>query len=254
MRILVAGDLHRNTLHTEWVVQKAVDLDIHNILQVGDFGFWTHEKKGIRFLDGLARLLTRTGRMMTVVRGNHDNMEPIHHLHGHDRDAKGFINVCPGVKVAPDGLVWEWDRRRFISLGGAFSPDKDYRLQWEEMTGPGSHWFPGEEMTDEEMTAYVLAAGEVDVIVAHDRPASARLDKPALSDPRLIPNPRRLAAAIQELRPSVYLHGHMHYRYDDKVRHQDGWTQIVGISSDPQTSDSRDPEDSVYVLDTDDLG
>jgi predicted phosphodiesterase len=255
MRILVAGDLHMSTTHTRWVVQRAVDLDIGHILQVGDFGFWTHERRGVRFLDQLGRLLTRTGRTMTVVRGNHDNVEPIHRLHGHDRDQAGFINVCPGLKLAPDGLVWTWGGRRFLALGGAYSPDKAYRLQWEEVTGPGTHWFPGEEMTTAEMEAAVRAAAPgVAVIVAHDRPASARLDKPPLSDPGLVTNPRNLANAIHELKPLVYVHGHMHYRYDDKILHGDGgWTRVVGISSDPGTSDSGNPEDSVYVLDTDDL-
>jgi predicted phosphodiesterase len=255
MRILVAGDLHGSITHSRWVVQRAVDLGIEEILQVGDFGFWTHERRGVRFLDQINRMLVSSGRRMTVVRGNHDNVKLIHDMHGHDLDSDGFIRVRPNLRLAPDGLVWTWGGRRFIALGGAYSLDKQYRLQWEECTGPETHWFPGEEMTTEAMEAAVRdAAPGVSVIVAHDRPASARLDKPPLSDPGLIPNPRNLANAIQALTPLVYVHGHMHYRYDDKVLHGDGgWTRVIGISSDPGTSDSGNPEDSVYVLDTDDL-
>lgn len=255
MRILVAGDLHGSITHSRWVIQKAVDLGIEEILQVGDFGFWTHERRGVRFLDQMTRMLASARRKMTVVRGNHDNVALIHLVSGHDLDDQGFIRVAPHLRLATDGLVWEWGGRRFIALGGAYSIDKAHRLQREEMTGPETYWFPGEEMTTEAMEAAVRAAAPgVDVIVAHDRPACARLDKPSLTDPGLIPNPRNLADAIRELTPSVYLHGHMHYRYDDKVVHGEGaWTSVVGISSDPGTSDSGDPEDSVYVLDTDDL-
>lgn len=254
MRILVAGDTHGNSNHTDWVIQKAMDLGIRQILQVGDFGFWTHRHRGVRFLDRISRKLLEAQCTMTVVRGNHDNTALILQDHGHDVDANGLVNVRAGLKLAPDGLVWEWGGKGFISLGGAYSLDKENRLYHEKLTGEhGEHWFPDEEMTDEDMEKHIASAGQVDVIVAHDRPACARLDLAYIPDPGLVPNPRRLDKAIQRLRPVLYVHGHLHIRYEDKVKHDDGVCRVVGLSSDPKTSASGRPEDSVWILDTDDL-
>lgn len=257
MRILVAGDLHGSITHSRWVVQRAADLGADHVLQVGDFGFWTHERRGTVFLDSLSHVLNGAKMSMVVVRGNHDNTAKILQDYGHDRTDEGFVRVRPRLFLAPDGLTWRRDGKTFISLGGAYSPDRDSRLEEERKTGRlGSLWFPGEQMSAEEFHLAV-AGKEVDVIVAHDRPASAALP-PGLpfmvsNDPRMIPNPERLAQAIQVLRPSLYLHGHLHVRYEDKVRHNDGWTRVVGISSDPGTSMTQDPVHSVMLLDTDDM-
>lgn len=253
MRILVAGDIHGKIDHAQWIVDRAVTQEVDHILQVGDFGFWTHQEWGVEFLDELSESLTEAGLTITVVRGNHDNTAKILKDHGHDRDEYGFVRVRENLRLAPDGLVWEWGGKRFISLGGAYSLDKKDRLYREKIYQcPGEHWFPEEEMTDEDLDRYIEGGPErrIDVIVAHDRPACAKNLKPPLSDPGLLPNPARLAKAIETLTPGLYLHGHMHYRYDARVPSGDGFTDIVGLSSDPKTSDTQDPEDSVWLLDT----
>lgn len=253
MKILVAGDIHGNLGHAQWVVDRAVAEEADHILQVGDFGFWTHQAWSVEFLDELSDSLAEAGLTITVVRGNHDNYAKILRDHGHDRDEYGFVRVRENIRTAPDGLVWEWGGKKFISLGGAYSLDKDDRLYREKVEKtPGARWFPEEEMTDEDMDRYIKGGPDlrIDVIVAHDRPSCAENLRPPLRDPRLLPNPARLTKAIETLTPGLFLHGHMHLRYDARVPSGDGYTDIVGLSSDPKTSDTKDPEDSVWVLDT----
>lgn len=258
MRFLAAGDIHNDIGHATWVANRAQTFDVEHVLQLGDFGFWSHTVAGLAFLDELEEVLANREITFTVVRGNHDNFARILQDHGDDLDDEGFIRVRTHIRVAPDGHTWTWGGKRFIALGGAFSPDKDSRLELEmRQRKPGYHWFPEEEIDPETFARKVQEAydtGGVDVIAAHDRPFSAMLP-PGLGckpDPRMDPNSQRLAMAIVALKPSLYVHGHLHVRYEDRIRSGgDRWTQVIGLSSNPRASDTKDPVASTILLDTD---
>lgn len=62
MRVLFAGDTHGNVPFCRYLAKQAARLvGADRVLQVGDFGFWEHEKNGVKFRDLVSEAATRTG-------------------------------------------------------------------------------------------------------------------------------------------------------------------------------------------------
>lgn len=234
MRLLVAGDTHGNTRWVrDYLYPWAVDLHCDGIVQVGDFGFWEHEPAGVQFLDEVSRLAGATGVPLFWLRGNHDNIGLLRERYGamEHRVEFGFWRVREGVMYIPDGCVFEWQGLRFRAFGGAYSVDKQWRLDLERKPGRGAGtlWFPGEELTDEEMDGLLAQkVGSIDVILSHDKPRAS----PSMGLKKFLeclPNQDRLQRAMDLHRPSLWLHGHLH-RPVDQILWQG--TRVIGLDCD----------------------
>lgn len=274
-RLLVAGDTHGDTEHWIYLAKLAKERDCNAIFVVGDFGYHEQFIEVISDLDLLESIVAEMGVPFYWCDGNHDNTAMVLDMYGDDVDGEGFLRVRTGVRYSPRGHRWTWNGIRFISLGGAYSVDKHYRLAVERETAlkraainakrdPGNqlsedtselHWYSREEMTDAEMDAILAAdSSPVDVMFAHDKPASSNPGWNRKSFPECLPNQKRLQKAVETLRPELFVHGHLHYRYTEEQRFADGHTlAIIGLDCNTDAQEyrnfDRDPERSWMVLD-----
>ena len=127
---------------------------------------------------------------------------------------------------------------------------------------PGDLWFPEEEMSDEDMDK-ILAADDskVDVILAHDKPRGSNPQWNRKDLEECWPNQDRLQKAVQVLDPEFFLHGHLHFWYEDMVMHsgegsgEPHVTHVLGLNCDPAAGGyvGYDKESSHLCIDTADL-
>jgi Icc-related predicted phosphoesterase len=106
----------------------------------------------------------------------------------------------------------------------------------------GVDLFDGEALTQDDVTRACLA-GKVDVLISHDAPTGAPI--PA----RLLPGPdadHRLLVArvVEQLQPSLVVHGHYHREYDHRPL---SGPRIVGLGRD------RDGTSDLCILNLADL-
>lgn len=241
-RVLFAGDTHGNPSHCRYLVHVAQAEGVNAIFVLGDFGYWEHQEEGVIFLDKLDKLIYTTGIYIYFLDGNHDNLGHLLEKYSspEDRDQYGFLNIRTHIKYAPRGHRWTWEHVRLIALGGAYSVDKDYRLMLErKRRKPGTLWFPGEEMTDREMLDILRDETPVDIMLAHDKPAKSEPGWNRKDLPGCRPNALRLQAAMDTLKPKLYLHGHLHHRYTDKIPLPSAeWAEctVEGLDADPEAS------------------
>jgi len=167
----MAGDVHGNTTHVRYLIDVARNNDCDRIFQLGDFGAWEHMSDGVQFMDKVANYARKNQVMVYFLDGNHDKTSLLMQKYGDDPDDEGFLKVRNWIRYSPRGHRWIWDEVTFISLGGAYSVDKDWRVKVLEAQGSGKperYWFPEEEMADEDMAKILLDITPVDVMLAHD--------------------------------------------------------------------------------------
>lgn len=123
---------------------------------------------------------------------------------------------------------------RFAAFGGAYSVDKAWRVEAEQKRGkPGTLWFPEEEMTDAEFYRHLADPTSVDVLLSHDKPRDSRPDWNRKDLPGCLPNQDRIQTAAMVLTPRLLVHGHLHYRYTDRIRVGEDWCRVEGLAADP---------------------
>ncbi len=250
---MLAGDTHGNTAFvTHYLYPTAVCLGVDHIIQVGDFGYWEHKPPGVRYLDVLDQAAVRSQIPLYWLHGNHDN-HALALAKYKRRTIEGFVPVRSHVFYIPQGASWMWedgvvkpyarDNAGAITaraFGGAYSIDKAWRLDHErERNDPGSLWFPEEEMTDQEM-AHLLAADSDPrtIVFSHDKPRSSNPGLPLKDMPECHFNQDRLQRALLAHTPSFWVHGHLHYRYADRVRSgDDSTTAVIGLGCDDLAAD-----------------
>lgn len=235
----MCGDTHGNGNHIRHLFATALRNECQAIFVLGDFGYWEHGREGVEFLDRVNDRAAEVDTEIYFLDGNHDKTGLLLERYGDRRDDEGFMLVRDHIHYAPRGHRWTWAGVRFIALGGAYSTDKQWRLDRERKTGkPGSLWFPEEEMSDEDMAAVLADGTPVDVMLAHDKPRASNPGWNREDLPECWPNQDRLQRAVAALRPRLYLHGHLHYRYKDHIR-IDGhtWCQVQALTPDPDAAE-----------------
>lgn len=273
MKILIAGDIHGNGSHLRYLNRVAEEQEAEKIFQVGDFGYWEHMPEGVTFLNRANDFANMSNVDLYFLDGNHDKTSLLLEKYT-ERDKERFIVVRERVKYAPRGHRWTWDGMRFIALGGAYSIDKDYRLKLEKQGSgkPGRYWFPEEEMTDEDMAKILATPDEVEwwehemsiveitrpvhVILAHDKPRASNPMWNRKTFPECLPNQDRLQMAVLALKPKLFVHGHLHYRYTDTIQcGDDAYTRVEGLDCDPEAAmyPSYNTKDSWIIIDTEEL-
>lgn len=258
----MAGDIHGNTTHMRYLVDVARDQDCDRIFQLGDFGAWEHMSDGVQFMDKVANYARKNQVMIYFLDGNHDKTSLLMQKYSDDPDDEGFLKVRDWIRYSPRGHRWTWDEVTFISLGGAYSVDKDYRVNVLEAQGSGKperYWFPEEEMSDGYMSVILRDTTPVDVMLAHDKPRSSSPPWNRKDIPNCWPNQDRLQMAVTALTPAHFYHGHLHFLYQQDVDYGDlnGQRRTVhvhGLASEPG-GDYRGYQLSYswHVFDTDDF-
>lgn len=218
MRILVAGDTHGDLDHVEYLFEKATELNISTIVQVGDFGYWPHKSNFHLEVDKLA---VQHEVDFYWLDGNHENFDMLEQA----VDTTSTVPVSMGERLVylPRGCTWEWDGVRFMALGSGYSIDKELRTE-------GVSWWRQETLT----TAEVLRAmdqGEVDILLSHDMPGET-FNEMAKSRTWWSPikesaaNRRAVDAVIESAKPRLIIHGHMHVWNESKLSNG---TQVISL-------------------------
>lgn len=264
-KIFLAGDTHGSIAHVHYLLRTALDKGCRFVVVLGDFGAWEHMKSGIEFFDAVDKAAGNLGSKVFFIRGNHDKSSLVEELYGEEKDNRGFLEVRYNLSYIPDGTVWTWGRKTFMALGGAYSVDKDARLDEERrlanregMPDPsmmrGTYWFEEEEMSDADLERYLAAAPDdgVDFLLTHDKPRASNPDWNRKDIPECWPNQDRIQEAVRQLKPSYLFHGHLHYRYNDQILcGDDRYTRVIGLDCDTENSGSGVSRTSWVVLDTD---
>ena len=233
MRILFAGDCHGATDHVKALINEAGKRECDRIFVLGDFGYWEHMADGVKFLDKVSAFAIKRGISVYFLDGNHDKTSLLLEKYADEPNDEGFLTVRGRLFYAPRGHQWTWDGVSFIALGGAYSVDKQWRLD-QERKGKrkgGTLWFPEEEMTDEDMLNILGTVSRVDVMLAHDKPFDSKPKWNRKAFEECAPNQLRLQWAVDALKPSMFLHGHLHYAYTDYLPSTE--TFVHGLDCDP---------------------
>lgn len=220
MKILMAGDTHGDFHHLHYLLKVAQEEGCDRIFVVGDFGWWAHMESGVSFLAQVDLAAALKGIRIYWLDGNHDKISDLYQHYSDPKylDPEGFIQTHPYLHYAPRGHRWTWDGVTFIALGGAYSVDKDWRIKGlEQSSGSQMYWFPEEQMSDLDMAQILQNRDLVDVMLAHDMPRGAN---PQWNQKNILEcqeNQDRMRHAVQTLDPVLYIHGHLHWAYEDEM-------------------------------------
>lgn len=140
------------------------------VIILGDVGFNYYSDKRDW---GLKRRASEYGFTLYCLRGNHE-MRPSD-VEGmklvYDGDVKGEVYIekeFPLIRYFVDGGEYEINGYKVLTIGGAYSVDKFYRL------ARGFHWFENEQLSDEEFEAiHKKVFGKTyDLVFTHAAPSS----------------------------------------------------------------------------------
>lgn len=142
---VVTGDTHGNFARLEGLTRNLSLREEDRIIILGDSGinYAPGESEERKKAD-----LQELGVQIFAILGNHD-LRPCH-VEGYH-----LVEYCGGlawqqdaydhIHIAGNGEIYHLAGRDYIAIGGAYSVDKPYRLEH------GCHWFPDEQLTEEEM-------------------------------------------------------------------------------------------------------
>lgn len=239
MKIMVAGDLHGDIRAGVNLVRTAKKLGITNIMQVGDFGYWPHFRDGIEFLDALNFECRKLEVMLYWLDGNHENFDALEMAVKHyPNDGHGRVRIRSHVRYCSRGASWNWDGKRFMTVGGAVSVDKDNRLRIENNRhSPRTLWWPQEQLTESELFLAIRKAEQkpVDYLFTHDCPTNAPFQGRLKPDPDSSAHRQLMDRLGKGVKPKLWFHGHMHTRYDGyPFPTYDEHTTVYGLECNPE--------------------
>ena len=171
MAVYVTGDCHRDFSKIEFFCRhNRSSLSKEDIMIVlGD--------AGINYaLDGLdiklKRNLAKLPITLLCVHGNHEERPYLMGTYVEVEWHGGSVymeNVYPNILFAKDGEIYDFDGKKAMAIGGAYSVDKEFRLM------AGRPWFESEQPSNE-IKAYVeerLAMNnwKVDYVLSHTCPS-----------------------------------------------------------------------------------
>lgn len=238
MRIMICGDWHGNARHAEYCFLQAKEHDVDVVFQLGDFGYWEHTDGGMKYLYDIALIVKMFKIPLYWIDGNHENHVMLAKQYT-NFDENGFVEIRDNVFYSPRGNVWKWDGVKFLSLGGAFSIDRNFRR-------PGtSFWFEETITQDDVDVASKNGKDGVDVMLCHDVLTGVdlhrifwmmnkRLTKSRESDI----NRDYVREVALATRPRMLFHGHYHVRYKDHIEMPYGDLEVHGLNCDESYQDS----------------
>lgn len=226
---MIVGDTHGNTKSFLNVLKEAGDRKITHVFVVGDFGLWTHEFGGHKFLDDINRYCIERDVHVFAIGGNHENWDHWNWYVKNNPTSKGFAYVRSHVLIAPKIHTFTLAGKRFAVAGGAVSIDRDYRVARERGgrfddgfgsldvgrgTGPRTLWWPDEELTDQDVVKIQQTFGTADYLLTHDCSNFTHFRHRLKPDSASERHRHRIDKVIASVKPKVHFHGHMHTRYE----------------------------------------
>lgn len=224
MKILAIGDTHCNTSAIcNVAIPQARKNDCEYIVQCGDFGYLEHEDDGRRFLHKVSKHLVRNNLIMYWIDGNHDNHPKLWAEYPPGDD--GLCLIRPNLFYVPRGTVFKLGHVTCLGLGGAFSIDREWRLEQEKKSGKPLTWYwPTEMITSGDCATACENAeryGPIDIMFTHEAPTGLDIPGHHADDKWRWPlsniNRDFLREVFDEVQPKLLIHGHHHRRYTWKL-------------------------------------
>ena len=223
MKLLIAGDTHGNLNQFHYLHFVMQSQGITRGIVLGDFGLWPGPK-GEYFLHELENICKDDDITWSFLDGNHEDHTQIQEWM-QEPDAYDRVHqVRPHVYYLPRGYRFDVDGCWFMSLGGAWSIDQDSRV-------PYVSWWPEEELTYGDVIR-AMDGDPIDVLLTHDMPdhQEAITAFGSQMHPGGRQNRQAVSAVIDEYKPKLHLHGHMHRRVSALLC--DTGTQVEGLDCD----------------------
>jgi UDP-2,3-diacylglucosamine pyrophosphatase LpxH len=255
-RIVFGGDTHGDQGQVRWLIEKAVKEEADAVFILGDFGIWDHLDDG-KFTKGVTKVAAHAGIPVYFLPGNHENYDLLERYEREfARDEDGFVLLSRHLRYSPRGHRWTWGGLRFLSLGGAYSIDKYWRVIEDEqqvrrasmrqdrgskLTSKERYaleygqlsWWRQEEINDAERDR-AMEGGEVDIMLTHDKPLASSPEWNRKNIEECVPNQTKIQAVVDKTRPDLLLHGHLHFAYGDYL--SETGTEVRALDCDPDAS------------------
>lgn len=230
MKIMMLGDVHGDT---EWAVKCikfAKQQGAHKVFQLGDFGIWGGTG-GAKFVDKVSNAAVVNEIDFVFLDGNHENFDKLRKWSENKPvSEEGFVEIRDRLFHSPRGNIWTWGQRRFLSMGGAVSVDRQWRVTQEALRGkPRTLWWEEEEITQADVDR--VPNTSVDVLLSHDSVINPLpkhgTDAEYKMDAMSMGNRDKLKEVFFKVRPTVMFHGHYHY-FHHSVYHK---CQVIGLEN-----------------------
>jgi len=246
-RILLLGDTHGQAHAVRSALTAAVAQDCQAVVQLGDFGWWTHTDAGRQFADTADADATEAGVTLYFLGGNHENWDELDRLtESGPRDDGGAVVVGASTRYLPRPHRWQWRGAVLAALGGAWSIDERRRVaHWS--------WWP-QEQPGIEHAEELCDGGPIDVLLCHDAPGELDLSLAAFGGddrddgaggPMSARGPRSLLdMVVARCEPRLVAHGHWHHLHLTELASRP--TCVVGLAHDGVRPSDRH---AVLVLD-----
>lgn len=224
-KIGLIGDSHGNDFFLRRAMELISGTGGTKAVQLGDFGVgdWGQPGRGERFLDHVADIVEDEGIPLYFIDGNHEDFDSIDGWFDiHEPNDDGHLEIRPNLFYIPRGSFWTWYNKNWFAMGGAYSIDKEYRIE-------GISWWARETPTMAEMEKGVenVAGRPVDVMIAHDAMAETPWDRPLIPIQASLQVRQDLSVLVREVQPKTYFHGHYHWNID--WTHPTYGTQVHGL-------------------------
>jgi len=213
MKLLILGDIHGEWRSANKLIKRAIKRypDITAIIQLGDLG--DHWVKG-RYRYSRWNVEQATNLPVHWLDGNHDN---------HAELLQNGMTPNPYLIYQPRGSVLKIDGYRMMFMGGATSPDKDWRIAAMNK-GHGPIWWPEESITRAQFDAAMQVDGPINAIFSHERPDCFHTS--FADNPINVGKSDRIAleGIWEHFRPPFWFFGHYH-KPEDGVHEGTRWVQ-----------------------------
>lgn len=224
MKILMLGDTHGDFSAVKLALEAAQVRGCEVVIQLGDFGFgWDlHRDPGEQFPARVNALAKQFKMSFMWCDGNHEGFDELERIV--DMASSSPQQMGSNLWYLPRGCMFEIAGVQFLALGGAYSIDKDHRVE-------GVSWWRQEMITnaDVERCFQVLEEnGQPHVMIAHDVPEGIfpfdlYMHGKHGADSRA--NRVAVRAVFDRARPLMYFHGHYHRRYVTQYNE----TSVMGL-------------------------
>lgn len=255
-KVVIAGDWHGNRIWAVGMIgnyarKVLAGEEMKVIVHLGDFGFWPYKVKdwaegdklpeALRYLMDVQAALELADAWLLVTPGNHDDYDAMERWTEIGPYAAFQPDTPFGrmnrIFITPRGHRWTWHGRTWLSVGGAVSVD---RLLPEPARVAGESWWPQEEVTDEQEAA-IIGHGHADVMVCHDYPVRVRHEF-GHNGPRFHGDDlarshlhhERMQRIVDAVKPSWYIHGHLHRAYSRTYDWGWGPVEVTGMDRDTE--------------------
>lgn len=229
-KILVLGDTHGSTHEAVFAVQNASAMNIDTIIQCGDFGLWPG-KSGMDYLDEINAEAMDENIMIVWLDGNHEDFDSLERYCKYNpKNTWGQVFIRSNILYSPRGCKFKIDNKMFMTVGGAVSVDKAWRKA-------GKTWWPQEQLSDSDLdvilTRHEASPGKIDYLFTHDCPTNAPFEGRMKNDPESYVHRQRMDRLGKAIAPTLWMHGHMHSKYDGyDFPEYEPTTKVYGLEAD----------------------